>query len=136
MNEHDHIREVVQAQIIDCLNRFYAIETGMWGGPLDALIVRTVVVGKMEGRLYDLSALSNTLGLPVSTLHRKICDLEAAGYVTRQRKGRSTYLAPTDKTCVQLDHSFEEMVTTLRRLYRGGPVLSGGKEADQLASKG
>ncbi|MCV0380955.1 hypothetical protein, partial [Nitratireductor sp.] len=42
--------------------RFYAIETGLWGGPLDALIVRTIITGKIEGRFYDLSSLSMTLG--------------------------------------------------------------------------
>ena len=135
MDEQDTIREAVQAQIIECLNRFYAIETGMWGGPLDALIVRTVVVGKVEGRLYDLSALAGTLGLPLSTLHRKVCELEAAGFMTRVREGRSTYLSPTDKTCVQLDQSFDEMVTTLQRLYRGGPVLAGTNE-DQSSPAG
>lgn len=124
MDEAERIREVVQAQIIACLNRFYAIETGMWGGPLDALIVRTIVVGKMEGRLFDLSALSSTLDLPVSTLHRKVGNLEDTGYLKRERKGRSTYLVPTERTCVQLDKSFEDMISTLRRLYRGGGVIS------------
>jgi DNA-binding MarR family transcriptional regulator len=125
MNQQDKIREIVQAQIIDCLNRFYAMETGMWGGPLDALIVRTVVVGKMEGRLYDLSALSNTLGIPVSTVHRKVRELEGAGLLTSERDGRSIYLAPTEKTCVKLDKSFDEMISTLERLYRVKRILSG-----------
>lgn len=113
------IRAIVQAQIIECLNRFYAIETGMWGSPLDALIVRTVITGKVQGKLYDLSALSNTLGLALSTTHRKIDELEAAGFLSREKRGRSTYLVPTSKTCVELDRSFEEMVSTLQRLYRG-----------------
>lgn len=113
------IRTIVQAQIIECLNRFYAIETGMWGSPLDALIVRTVITGKVQGKLYDLSALSNTLGLAISTTHRKIVELEAAAFLKREKRGRSTYLIPTSRTCVELDKSFEEMVSTLQRLYRG-----------------
>lgn len=124
MEENDRIIETVQAQIIECLNRFYAMETGMWGSPLDALIIRTVVVGKVEGRLYDLSALSGALGLPVSTVHRKAIELEQAGFVDRIKRGRSTFLIPTDKTCVRLDKSFEEMISTLRRLYRGRPIFS------------
>lgn len=121
----DRIRQIVQAQIIECLNRFYAMETGMWGGPLDALIVRTVVTGKVEGRLYDLSALSSTLGIPVSTVHRKVRELEQAGLLTRERNGRSAYLVPTEKTCTRLDKSYDEMIATLERLYRGKQVLSG-----------
>lgn len=113
------IRAIVQAQIIECLNRFYAIETGMWGSPLDALIVRTVITGKVQEKLYDLSALSNTLGLAISTTHRKVDELEAAGFLKREKRGRSTYLIPTDRACVELDKSFEEMVSTLQRLYRG-----------------
>ncbi|MCE8469953.1 ArsR family transcriptional regulator, partial [Rhodovulum sulfidophilum] len=56
--EPDAVRAAVQAQIIECLNRFYAMESGMWGKPLDSLIIRTVVQSRMQGKLYDFSALS------------------------------------------------------------------------------
>lgn len=124
MEKEDRIRRIVQAQIIECLNRFYAMETGMWGTPLDALIVRTVVTGEMEDRLYDLSALAGALGIPVSTIHRKISELEQVGLLRRERQGRSSYLVPTEKTRIQLDKSFDEMIATLERLYRGKQVLS------------
>jgi DNA-binding MarR family transcriptional regulator len=114
----EELRRIVQTQIIECLNRFYAIETGLWGGPLDALIIRTVIVGENQERLYDLSALAGVLDLPISTVHRKIRELEKAGYLTSERKGRSTYLRPTDKTCVEFDKTFEDMIGTLQRLYR------------------
>lgn len=117
----ESVRRAVQTQIIECLNRFYAIETGMWGGPLDALIVRTVVVGNMEGKPYDLSALAYSLGLPLATTHRKVVELEAAGFLRRERRRRSTYLFPTDRTCVKLDKSFGEMIETLQQLYQGRP---------------
>lgn len=81
--------------------------------------LRTVIMGKVEGRLYDLSALANTLEIPVSTVHRKAKELEQAGLLSRERDGRSTYLTPTERACVQLDKSFEEMIATLNRLYRG-----------------
>lgn len=122
--QESEIRQIVQSQIIECLNRFYAIETGMWGGPLDALIVRTVVTGKVQGRFYDLSALSTTLDLPISTTHRRVKELEAAGFLERRRSGRSTHLVPTSRTCMELDKSFDEMVGTLQRLYRGNPDLA------------
>lgn len=121
--QEGEIRAIVQAQIIECLNRFYAMETGMWGSPLDALIVRTVITGKVQGKLYDLSALSNTLGLAISTTHRKVDELEAAGFLRRERRGRSIYLIPTERTCMELDRSFDEMVSTLQRLYRGQPCF-------------
>ncbi|WP_322988733.1 MULTISPECIES: hypothetical protein [unclassified Hoeflea] len=123
------IRQIVQAQIIECLNRFYAIETGMWGGPLDALMVRTIITGKVQGRYYDLSSLSMTLGLPISTTHRKVRELEAAGLVESRKCGRSLRLEPTSRACVDLDMKFEEMVSTLQRLYRGPPILSGNTPA-------
>ncbi|GGE87877.1 helix-turn-helix transcriptional regulator [Stappia taiwanensis] len=118
----EELRRIVQTQIIECLNRFYAIETGMWGGPLDALIIRTVIVGENQRRLYDLSALAGVLDLPLSTVHRKVRELEAAGFLTSERKGRSTYLRPTDKTCVEFDKSFQDMIGTLQRLYRSRSV--------------
>ncbi|MCV2883000.1 ArsR family transcriptional regulator [Actibacterium sp. XHP0104] len=116
---HLDVRAEVQAQIIECLNRFYAMETGMWGKPIDCLIIRTVVQGNLQGKLYDLSALSEVLDLPISTLHRKIGQLVEDGFLRRHPVGKSIYIAPTDQTCISLDKSFDAMVDTLRRLYKG-----------------
>ncbi|MFG6660317.1 ArsR family transcriptional regulator [Sulfitobacter sp. 915] len=113
------IRAEVQAQIIECLNRFYAMETGMWGNPIDCLIIRTVVQGKLQGKLYDISALSEVLELPISTLHRKIGNLVENGFLQREPRGKSIYISPTDITNISLDKSFENMVSTLQRLYKG-----------------
>jgi DNA-binding MarR family transcriptional regulator len=113
------IRAEVQGQIIECLNRFYAMETGMWGKPIDCLIIRTVVQGRLQGKLYDLSALSEVLGLPISTLHRKIGELVESGFLLREPRGKSIYISPTDTTNIALDKSFESMVKTLRSLYKG-----------------
>ena len=116
------LRAVIQAQIIDCLNRFYAMETGMWGSPLSALMIRTVIKGQYEGKLYDLSSLAAALDLPVASVHRKVGDLVAEGYLERLPRGKSVYLAPTEKTCVTFDKSFDDMVSALQLLYRGpGP---------------
>ena len=115
----DELRAVIQAQIIECLNRFYAIETGMWGSPLSALMIRTVIKGQFEGKLYDLSALAAALDLPVASVHRKVRDLVTEGYLERLPRGKSVYLAPTEKACVTLDQSFDDMISALQRLYRG-----------------
>ncbi|MBR9651821.1 ArsR family transcriptional regulator [Thalassovita aquimarina] len=114
------LRQDVQEQIIECLNRFYSLEKDMWGKPVEALIVRTVVQGRLQDRLYDLSALSDVLDLPIGTLHRKVADLVEAGYLKREKRGKSVYLAPTEDTCGALDQSFEDMVGALRRLYERG----------------
>jgi DNA-binding MarR family transcriptional regulator len=114
----DELRAVIQAQIIDCLNRFYAMETGMWGGPLSALMIRTVIKGQYEGKLYDLSALAAALDLPVTSVHRKARDLVKEGYLQRLPRGKSVYLAPTEKTCVTFDKSFDDMISALQLLYR------------------
>jgi hypothetical protein len=114
----DELRAVIQAQIIDCLNRFYAMETGMWGGPLSALMIRTVIKGQYEGKLYDLSALAAALDLPVTSVHRKARDLVNEGYLQRLPRGKSVYLAPTEKTCVTFDKSFDDMISALQLLYR------------------
>ena len=115
----DELRAVIQAQIIECLNRFYAMETGMWGSPLSALMIRTVIKGQYEGKLYDLSALAAALDLPVTSVHRKARDLVKEGYLERLPRGKSVYLAPTEKTCVTLDKSFDDMISALQLLYRG-----------------
>lgn len=116
----DALRQEVQEQIIECLNRFYMLETQMWGKPVEALIVRTVVQGHLQNRPYDLSALADVLDLPIATLHRKVADLVTSGHLRRDPRGKSVYLAPTDATCAALDLSFESMVDNLRRLYEGG----------------
>lgn len=113
------IKAVIQEQIIECLNRFYAMETGMWGNPVDCLIIRTVVQGRLQGKLYDLSALAEVLDLPISTLHRKVSTLVQSGYLRREPAGKSVMISPTEKTSVDLDRSFDSMVATLQRLYKG-----------------
>lgn len=110
-------RAAVQACIIECLNRFYALESGMWGDPLSSLMIRTVVQGAMQGRHFDLSALAATLDIPVATIHRRASALVQAGFIRRRRHGKSIYLEPTERTCADFDRSFEEMISTLRRLY-------------------
>lgn len=88
------------------------------GGPLDCLIIRTVIVGEMQQRLYDLSAIAMVLDLPISTVHRKTRELVSAGYLQKEPRGRSTYFRPTTSTRVTLDKSFDDMIATLQRLYR------------------
>ena len=117
--EEASVRRVVQQQIIECLNRFYAIESGMWGRPINALILRTIIQGHLQDRLYDMSALAESLDLPLTTIHRKVQELVEGGYVDRTKCGKSVHLAPTEKTRVAMDESFEEMICTLQRLYRG-----------------
>lgn len=115
----ERARAGVQAQIIECLNRFYAMETGLWGGPLDALIIRTIIVGDIQGRLYDLSALASVLDIPVSTVHRRVAELVERNFLERAAVGRSVYLKPTHQTRATMDRTFDDMVATLTRLYRG-----------------
>lgn len=115
----EQVRAVAQAQIIECLNRFYAMETGLWGGPLDALIVRTIIVGDIQGRPYDLSALAGVLDIPVSTVHRRVTELVERDLLERVAVGRSVYMKPTLKTRVAMDQTFDDMLATLTRLYRG-----------------
>ncbi|MCG8594635.1 MAG: helix-turn-helix domain-containing protein [Kiloniellales bacterium] len=117
--EEAAVRKVVQQQIIECLNRFYAIESGMWGRPINALILRTIIQGHLQDRLYDMSALAESLDLPLTTIHRKVQDLVEGGYVVRTKFGKSVHLAPTEQTRVAMDESFEEMICTIQRLYRG-----------------
>lgn len=115
----ERIKAAAQAQVIECLNRFYAMETGLWGGPLDALIVRTIIVGDIQGRPYDLSALAGVLDIPVSTIHRRVNDLVERNLLERSAVGRSVYLKPTVQTRKALDMTFDDMLATLTRLYRG-----------------
>lgn len=128
MNDHDkfvaetsfsktELRQIVQDQIIQCLNRFYAIETGLWGKPINALILRTIIQGHLQKLPYDLSSLSESLELPLTTVHRKVHDLIDAGYIEQANSGRSMPLLPTEKTKASFNKSFGEMMDTIARLY-------------------
>ncbi|MDF1585304.1 BlaI/MecI/CopY family transcriptional regulator [Marinimicrococcus flavescens] len=113
-------RETVQRKVLECLNRFYAIETGMWGDPVSCLMIRTIIKGRIEGRLYDVSSLATYLDLSLATVHRKLKRIEERGYVERRREGRSVRLWPTARVEEILDLNFDQMIETLRRLYKGG----------------
>ena len=117
-HEEKRVRQIVQDQIIECLNRFYAIETSMWGKPINALILRTIIQGKLQERLYDMSSLSESLDLPLTTIHRKVHELVEDGYVEIAKNGKSVHLMPTLQTKDAMDRSFEDMMLTLRRLYK------------------
>ncbi|MDX6749319.1 BlaI/MecI/CopY family transcriptional regulator [Geminicoccaceae bacterium 1502E] len=113
-------REIVQRKVLECLNRFYAIETGMWGDPVSCLMIRTIIKGRIEGRLYDVSSLATYLDLSLATVHRKLKRIEEQGYVERRREGRSVRLWPTARVEEILELNFDQMIETLRRLYKGG----------------
>ena len=115
--DENRIRQIVQDQIIECLNRFYAIETSMWGKPINALILRTIIQGKLQERPYDLSSLSESLELPLTTIHRKVHELVQDGYVEIAKDGKSMQLMPTQQTKNAMDQSFEDMLLAVRRLY-------------------
>lgn len=118
--DEDDTRERVQREVLECLNRFYAIETGMWGDPVSCLMIRTIIKGRIEGRLYDVSSLAAYLDLSLATVHRKLKRIEEQGYVERRREGRSVRLSPTARVEQILDTNFDRMIETLRRLYKGG----------------
>lgn len=111
------VRQAVQDQVIECLNKFYALETGMWGGPLHALILRTIIQGHLQDKLYDISALALALELPIATVHRKINELAEAGLVEKKLRGKSVLLLPTAQAKQTLDRSFDDMICVLQRLY-------------------
>jgi DNA-binding MarR family transcriptional regulator len=115
-------REDVQMYIIECLNRFYAIESGLWGDPVDCLMIRTIFKGKVEGRYYDISSLSSCLGLSIATVHRKVKSIESRGYIELCKEGRSVRLKPTPKLETCINDKFDDMMATLQQLYKGGDV--------------
>lgn len=121
-------RDEAQKAIIECLNRFYAIESGMWGDPVACLMIRTIIKGRIENRLYDISSLSAYLDLSISTVHRKLKRIAEEGYVELRRQGRSITLHPTEKVEIIFDERFEDMISTLRRLYGRGTVLPEARE--------
>ena len=90
----------------------------MWGKPINALILRTIIQGKLQERPYDISSLSESLELPLTTIHRKVHELVEDGYVEITKNGKSMQLMPTLQTKDAMDRSFEDMMLTLRRLYK------------------
>jgi hypothetical protein len=62
-------------------------------------ILGTLYVGPY--RYWTISALANYIGQPVSTTHREVARLDAAGIVTVTAEGRNAYAAMDERRAIK-----------------------------------
>ena len=97
------------------LNVVYEIEITIWGDPVSALLIRRIAQGQLEGRPFDVSSLAATLRMPTPTVSRRVGHLMAAGWVERQRAGRSYQLRATAKATKAAKSRLDEIERAAHR---------------------
>ena len=79
--------------LVELLNTVLRAEVDAWGDPVDAILLRTILLGEQEGRPYDVTSLASVTAMTVPTTARRVSDLIARGMVDR-RRGRVLASAP------------------------------------------
>ena len=91
--------------VIQYLNETLRAEVQCWESPVDAVLVRTIYLGELEGRLFDVTSLASVTGMTVPTTARRVTTLMDEGLVARQRDGRSFRLMTTSQSRARLSKS-------------------------------
>ena len=115
--------------IIQYLNETLRSEVQCWESPVDAVLVRTIHLGELEGRLFDVTSLASVTGMTVPTTARRVTTLMDEGLVARQRDGRSFRLMTTAESRSRLAKSASvwlgkagELASAISRMDDAPPV--------------
>lgn len=110
-------------RLFQFLDGIYRAERDIGGTTIDVVdtqILRTVAIGKMEGRRHDMSSVAAHLGLPRQTVGRRVKRLIAIGSIVSERCGKRTLLEPSPRTrsrsLAYMDNSIERMIRLVESL--------------------
>ena len=106
-------------EVIRLLDRLYQGERHLGARDIiDVLILRTVAMGKMEGRPIDVSALSYYLGLSRQTVGRRIKGLEEQGALVVETQGRRHVLLNSDQNRKRSIGNLDRNINDIREFVR------------------
>ncbi|MEX2455135.1 MAG: hypothetical protein WD470_10545 [Rhodospirillaceae bacterium] len=99
------------------LDGIYRSERNLGGEIVDVIdtqILRTIAIGKLEGRRHDMSSVAAHLGLPRQTVGRRVKRLIEYGAIVSEKCGKRTLLEPSlrtrERSLAYLDVSIEKMI--------------------------
>jgi DNA-binding transcriptional ArsR family regulator len=116
--------------LIRFLNRIHQLDRQIWGHPIAAVLVRTILEGELQDRLHDYTSLAAATGLPVATVDRRVNALLSAGLIARSRVGRSYRLTVTARTRDLSRGQEEAAFRALRELNSALDVPHGAFRSD------
>lgn len=95
------------------LNRCSAlIESGLSSD--DWLIERHIALGNHENRPYDLTTLSDAVGMPRTTVSRRVATLVELGFYERVYQGRRATFRATERIEREVAPAVDEIIRLLR----------------------
>ena len=119
MMDEGKYTEAQRLEVIRLLDRLYQGERHLGARDIiDVLILRTVAMGKMEGRPMDVSALSYYLGLSRQTVGRRIKGLEEQGALVVETQGRRHLLLNSDQNRKRSIGNLDRNIDDIREFVR------------------
>jgi len=119
MMDEGKYTEAQRLEVIRLLDRLYQGERHLGARDIiDVLILRTVAMGKMEGRPMDVSALSYYLGLSRQTVGRRIKGLEEQGALVVEAQGRRHVLLNSDQNRKRSIGNLDRNIDDIREFVR------------------
>jgi len=83
----------------------------------DISLMDMIMLGHLEGRPVDMSSLSNMLKMPRPTVRRHVERLEKAGWLTRRRDGRHSYVYLTERALKSMGKHLDEIDARIAQNY-------------------
>lgn len=119
MMDEGKYAEAQRLEVIRLLDRLYQGERHLGARDIiDVLILRTVAMGKMEGRPMDVSGLSYYLGLSRQTVGRRIKGLEEQGALVVEAQGRRHVLLNSDQNRKRSIGNLDRNIDDIREFVR------------------
>lgn len=106
-------------ELIRLMDRLYQSERHLGARDVvDVLILRTIAMGKLEGRPLDVSSLAYYLGLSRQTVGRRIKGLVEQGAVEVREKGRRHELFTSQATRQRSLGNMDRNIDEIRRFAK------------------
>ena len=106
-------------EVVRLMDRIYQSERHLGARDVvDVLILRTVAMGKLEGRPMDVSSLSYYLGLSRQTVGRRVKGLEEQGALVIETRGRRHVLLNSEQNRVRSVGNLDRAIDDIRAFVR------------------
>lgn len=111
-------------RLFQFLDSIYRAERDLGGTTIDVVdtqILRTIAIGKLEGRRHDMSSVAAHLGLPRQTVGRRIKRLIDHGALVSEKCGKRTLLETSPRTRARSLGYMDEAIKRMARLVETLP---------------